>query len=98
MEIAMIGLGKMGANMTTRLLGKGHRVVAFDVKAEAVRSAEAGGAIGARTLDEVVGKLSAPRAVWVMVPAGEPTDATIMALAERLSPGDIVADGGNSNY
>jgi 6-phosphogluconate dehydrogenase len=98
MEIAMIGLGKMGANMTTRLLGKGHRVVAFDVKEEAVRSAEAGGAVGARTLDEAVGKLSAPRAVWVMVPAGEPTDATIMALAERLSPGDIVVDGGNSNY
>jgi 6-phosphogluconate dehydrogenase len=98
MEIAMIGLGKMGANMTTRLLGKGHRVVAFDVKEEAVRSAEAGGAVGARTLDEAVGKLSAPRAVWVMVPAGEPTDATIMSLAERLSPGDIVVDGGNSNY
>jgi 6-phosphogluconate dehydrogenase len=98
MEIAMIGLGKMGANMTTRLLGKGHRVVAFDVKEEAVRSAEAGGAVGARTLVEAVGKLSAPRAVWVMVPAGEPTDATIMALAERLSPGDIVVDGGNSNY
>ena len=98
MEIAMIGLGKMGANMTTRLLGKGHRVVAFDVKEEAVRSAEAGGAVGARTLDEAVGKLSAPRAVWVMVPAGKPTDATIMALAERLSPGDIVVDGGNSNY
>src|SRR4030042_4572554 len=98
MKIAMIGLGKMGANMTTRLLGKGHRVVAFDVKEEAVRSAEAGGAVGARTLDEAVGKLSAPRAVWVMVPAGEPTDATIMARAERLSPGDIVVDGGNSNY
>jgi len=98
MDIAMIGLGKMGANMTTRLLGKGHRVVAFDVKQEAVRAAEAGGAIGARTLDEAVGKLSAPRAVWVMVPAGKPTDDTIMALAERLSPGDIVIDGGNSNY
>ena len=98
MDIAMIGLGKMGANMTTRLLGKGHRVVAYDVKKEAVRSAEAGGAIGAGTLDEVVGKLPAPRAAWVMVPSGKPTDATIMALAERLSPGDIVIDGGNSNY
>jgi 6-phosphogluconate dehydrogenase len=98
MDIAMIGLGKMGANMTTRLLGKGHRVVAFDLKEEAVRAAEAGGAIGARTLDEVVGKLSAPRAVWVMVPAGKPTDDTIAALAGRLSPGDIVIDGGNSNY
>ncbi|HEX7520414.1 MAG TPA: decarboxylating 6-phosphogluconate dehydrogenase [Candidatus Deferrimicrobium sp.] len=100
MKMAMIGLGKMGANMTTRLLGKGHHVVAYDVKEEAVRSAEAGGAIGARTLDEVVEKLAAPRAVWVMVPAGKPTDDTIAALtlAERLSPGDIVIDGGNSNY
>jgi 6-phosphogluconate dehydrogenase len=100
MKMAMIGLGKMGANMTTRLLGKGHHVVAYDVKEEAVRSAEAGGAIGARTLDEVVEKLAAPRAVWVMVPAGKPTDDTIaaLAMAERLSPGDIVIDGGNSNY
>jgi 6-phosphogluconate dehydrogenase len=100
MEIAMIGLGKMGANMTTRLLGKGHRVVVFDVKEEAVRGAEAGGAIGARSLDEVVEKLAVPRAVWVMVPSGKPTDDTIeaLALAKRLSPGDIVVDGGNSNY
>jgi 6-phosphogluconate dehydrogenase len=100
MDIAMIGLGKMGANMTIRLLGKGHRVVVHDVKEEAVRSAEAGGAIGVRTLDEVVEKLAAPRAVWVMVPAGKPTDDTIaaLALAERLSPGDTIIDGGNSNY
>ena len=98
MEIAMIGLGKMGSNMTTRLLGKGHRVVVFDVKEEAVRGAEAGGATGARSLDEVVEKLATPRAVWVMVPSGKPTDDTIEALAGRLSPGDIVVDGGNSNY
>jgi 6-phosphogluconate dehydrogenase len=98
MEIAMIGLGKMGANMTTRLLGKGHRVVAFDVKEEAVRAAEAGGAIGARTLVEAVGKLSAPRAAWVMVPSGKPTDDTIAALVDLLAPGDVVIDGGNSNY
>ncbi|MDD5762017.1 MAG: decarboxylating 6-phosphogluconate dehydrogenase [bacterium] len=98
MKIAMIGLGKMGANMTTRLLGKGHRVVAFDMKEEAIRTAEAGGATGARTLDEVVDKLAAPRAAWVMVPSGKPTDDTILALAERLSAGDIVVDGGNSNY
>ncbi len=100
MDLAMIGLGKMGANMTTRLLGKGHRVVACDVKEEAVRSAEAGGATGARTLDEVVQKLAVPRVVWVMVPSGKPTDDTIaaLALAERLSPGDIIIDGGNSNY
>ncbi|MBP2689163.1 MAG: gnd [Deltaproteobacteria bacterium] len=98
MDIAMVGLGKMGANMATRLLGKGHRVVAYDVKEEAVRAAEAGGATGARTLDEVVGKLPAPRVVWLMVPAGKPTDDTIAALAVCLSPGDIVVDGGNSNY
>ena len=98
MDIAMIGLGKMGANMTTRLLGKGHRVVIYDLKEEAVRAAEAGGATGARTLDEVVGELSAPRVVCVMVPSGKPTDDTIAALADRLSPGDVVIDGGNSNY
>jgi len=98
MDIAMIGLGKMGANMTTRLLGKGHRVVTYDLKEEAVRAAEAGGATGARTLDEAVGKLSSPRVVWVMVPSGKPTDDTIAALADRLSPGDVVIDGGNSNY
>jgi 6-phosphogluconate dehydrogenase len=98
MEIAMIGLGKMGANMTTRLLRKGHRVVAFDFKEEAVRAAAAGGATGVRTQVEAVEKLSAPRAVWVMVPAGKPTESTIMALANQLSPGDIVVDGGNSNY
>ena len=94
----MIGLGKMGANMTTRLLRGGHGVVAFDLNEAAIQEAEAEGAEGARTLDEVVSKLSAPRAVWVMVPAGSPTESTVNALAERLSPGDIVIDGGNSNY
>jgi 6-phosphogluconate dehydrogenase len=98
MEIAMIGLGKMGANMTTRLLGGGHRVVAFDLNEEAIQTAEDGGADGARTLDEVVAKLSTPRAVWVMVPAGNPTESTINALTKRLSPGDAILDGGNSNY
>ncbi|MGZ8441248.1 MAG: phosphogluconate dehydrogenase (NAD(+)-dependent, decarboxylating), partial [Candidatus Deferrimicrobiaceae bacterium] len=82
----------------TRLLGKGHRVVAYDGKEEAVRATEAMGAVGARTLDEGVGKLPVPRAVWVMVPAGQITDDTIIALADRLSPGDVVIDGGNSNY
>ena len=98
MEIGMIGLGKMGANMTTRLLRGGHRVVAFDLNEEAILSAEAAGAEGARTLDEIVAKLSTPRAVWVMVPAGIPTESTINTLTERLSPGDIILDGGNSNY
>jgi 6-phosphogluconate dehydrogenase len=98
MELAMIGLGKMGANMTTRLLRGGHRVVAYDLNEKAIEAAETGGAEGARTLDEVAAKLSAPRTVWIMVPAGKPTEQTIDALAWRLSPGDVVIDGGNSYY
>jgi len=98
MDIAMIGLGKMGANMTTRMLRGGHRVVAFDLNEDSIQAAEAQGADGARTLDEIITKLASPRAVWVMVPAGNPTESTITALAEILSPGDIIIDGGNSNY
>lgn len=98
MDIAMIGLGKMGANMATRLLRGGHRVVAFDLNEEAILAAESQGAEGARTLEEVVAKLDTPRAVWVMVPAGAPTESTVQKLGELLSPGDIVIDGGNSNY
>ncbi|MEA3441351.1 MAG: decarboxylating 6-phosphogluconate dehydrogenase [Chloroflexota bacterium] len=98
MDIAMIGLGKMGANMTTRLLRGGHRVVAFDLNEESILAAESQGAEGARTLEEVVAKLDTPRAVWVMVPAGAPTESTVQKLGELLSPGDIVIDGGNSNY
>ncbi|MCB0198206.1 MAG: NAD(P)-binding domain-containing protein, partial [Anaerolineae bacterium] len=84
MDIAMIGLGKMGANMTTRLLKGGHRVVAYDLSADAIRSAEANGAEGAATLAEVAAKLAAPRAVWVMVPSGDPTEQTINKLTEAL--------------
>jgi 6-phosphogluconate dehydrogenase len=98
MRLAMIGLGKMGANMTTRLLRGGHHVVGCDVNENAVKTAEAGGAEGARSLDEVVAKLSPPRITWVMVPAGEITEQTIGRLAERLSPGDTIVDGGNSYY
>ncbi len=98
MEIAMIGLGKMGANMTTRMLRGGHSVVAFDLNEDSIQAAEAQGADGARTLDEIITKLASPRAVWVMVPAGNPTESTITALADILSPGDIIIDGGNSNY
>ena len=98
MNIAMIGLGKMGANMASRLLRGGHGVVAFDLNESAIQAAEAEGAEGARTLDEVVQKLAAPRAVWIMVPSGRPTDETIMAMADRLAPGDLIIDGGNSNY
>lgn len=98
MRLAMIGLGKMGANMTRRLLDGGHQVVAFDLSEEAVRSAEKGGAIGAREMSEVVEKLEPPRVVWVMVPSGKPTEATVDDLSTSLSTGDIVIDGGNSNY
>ena len=98
MQIAMIGLGKMGANMTVRLLNDGHTVVAYDLNEEAIAEAESAGATGARSLDEVVSNLAAPRVVWVMVPAGTPTEKTIEALSERLSPGDVIIDGGNSNF
>ena len=98
MNIAMIGLGKMGANMAIRLLRAGHHVVAYDLNESAIQAAEVEGADGARTLDEVVEKLQMPRVAWVMVPSGEPTETTIAALADRLEPGDIVVDGGNSNY
>ncbi|MEE9147766.1 MAG: decarboxylating 6-phosphogluconate dehydrogenase [Candidatus Tectomicrobia bacterium] len=98
MKLAMIGLGKMGANMATRLIRGGHTVVAYDLQEEAIQAAEAQGASGARTLDEVAEQLEAPRTVWIMVPSGKPTEATIQELAERLEAGDTMVDGGNSNY
>jgi len=98
MNIAMIGLGKMGANMTTRLVRGGQHVVAYDLHEDAIRAAEEAGADGARTLDEVASKLAPPRAVWVMVPSGDPTELTLRELAVVLAPGDTLIDGGNSNY
>lgn len=98
MQIAMVGLGKMGANMVKRLLRGGHEVIAFDLNEDAVRNAEGDGAIGARTLDEVAQKLTTPRTIWVMVPSGDPTEQTVMALAGKLSADDVIIDGGNSNY
>ncbi|HEU4799375.1 MAG TPA: decarboxylating 6-phosphogluconate dehydrogenase [Gemmatimonadales bacterium] len=98
MELGMVGLGRMGANMTTRLVRAGHRVVATDMKAEAVAEAVKDGAEGAGSLEELVQKLSAPRAVWVMVPSGKPTESVVDGLAAVLSRGDTVIDGGNSNY
>ena len=98
MELGMVGLGRMGANMTTRLLRAGHRVVATDMKAEAVAEAVKDGAEGTASLDELVQKLAAPRAVWVMVPSGKPTESVVDSLAALLSRGDTVIDGGNSNY
>ena len=98
MELGFIGLGRMGGNMVQRLLNGGHRVVAFDVSAEAVQSAAHQGAVGASSIEDMASKLEAPRPVWVMVPAGDPTENTIDAVADVLSPGDIVIDVGNSNY
>ncbi|MBT3339226.1 MAG: decarboxylating 6-phosphogluconate dehydrogenase [Anaerolineae bacterium] len=98
MKIAMIGLGKMGANMTSRLLRGGHEVVAFDLSEEAIQKAESEGAEGARTLAEVVEKLPVPRVVWVMVPAGKITESVINELGEVLSDGDTIIDGGNTMY
>lgn len=94
----MIGLGRMGGNMTQRLLKGGHRVVAYDPDAGARRAAQNAGADGAGSIAEVAAMLAAPRAVWVMVPAGDVTDATIDELAEALEAGDAIIDGGNSNY
>ena len=94
----MIGLGRMGGNMARRLLVGGHRVVAYAPSAEEVQALTKDGAHGARSIDELVAQLTPPATVWVMVPSGEPTESTINALAETLSPGDVVIDGGNSNY
>lgn len=98
MELGMIGLGKMGANMTERLLKGGHRVVVYDRSPEPVQTAADVGATPCDSLKDLAGKLTAPRAVWVMVPAGEPTEAVVNDLAEILATEDTVIDGGNSNY
>ena len=98
MELAMIGLGKMGMNMATRLVRGGHRVVGFARTAATVEEAIRNGAEGAHSLEEAVSKLKSPRIVWVMVPAGKATDDSIDQLATILNKGDIVIDGGNSNY
>ncbi len=98
MDVAMIGLGKMGLNMATRLARGGHRVVGYARTDATVREAISLGAEGAYTLEEVVNKLNPPRVIWLMIPAGKVTDDTIDQLSELLSEGDIIIDGGNSNY
>lgn len=99
MKIAMIGLGKMGANMAHRLINGGHQVIGVDRFPEAARKlADEFGLIPAATLGDAVAMLSAPRAFWVMVPAGEPTETVINDLADLLSPGDAIIDGGNTFY
>ncbi|HZU73064.1 MAG TPA: decarboxylating 6-phosphogluconate dehydrogenase [Acidimicrobiales bacterium] len=98
MRIGMVGLGRMGANMTRRLLKGGHEVVAFDLSEAARSEAKGYGAVPAATLEELVANLSPPRVAWVMVPSGPPTDQTIDALGRLLETGDVIVDGGNSPY
>ena len=98
MEIGMVGLGKMGANMTKRLVNSGHKVLVFDRNEESVQMVVDDWAVGTQSLEELVQELSVPRAVWVMVPAGEATDSVIGTLGSLLEPGDMIIDGGNSNY
>jgi len=98
MELGMIGLGRMGGNMVQRLLGGDHRVVVYDSVKEAVGAMVERGAIGAASIADLVERLSRLRAVWLMVPSGEATESTINTLAANLSSGDIIIDGGNSNY
>ena len=97
-QLGMVGLGRMGSSMAVRLLAAGHQLVAFDSSAEAVAAVTRRGASGASSLDELVAALEKPRSVWTMVPSGPPTEETVSALAELLDRGDVVIDGGNSNY
>ena len=98
MQIGLIGLGRMGGNMARRLSRGGHQVVAWDRSSDAVAALAREGIGGASSIEDFVSGLTAPRAVWVMVPAGDPTEATVAALGERLQSGDLVIDGGNTYY
>jgi 6-phosphogluconate dehydrogenase len=99
MQLGFVGLGKMGGNMVHRIhRDSDHQVVAFDFSQEAVGAAEGHGATGASSLEDLVSKLEAPRLVWLMVPAGDPTQETVEKLAGLLEPGDTIVDGGNSNW
>jgi 6-phosphogluconate dehydrogenase len=98
MEIGMIGLGRMGASMSERLVLGGHRVISYDRSAEAIQRVVEKGAIGSHSLADFVKQLSLPRAIWLMVPAGDPVDETIEQLLPHLTKEDVIIDGGNSNY
>jgi len=98
MQVAMIGLGRMGMNMARRLLGGGHEVVAYNISPEKIHQAEKEGAVGAFSLEEVVDKLKSPKIVWLMLPIGKPVESTIDKLQGLLSSGDIIIEGGNSFF
>jgi 6-phosphogluconate dehydrogenase len=98
MQLGMVGLGRMGANMVRRLMRGGHECVVWDLSPVNVKQLGGEGAVGAATLDEFAQKLRPPRAAWVMVPAGDATEQTVMALGQRMQTGDILIDGGNSYY
>ena len=98
MQVGMIGLGRMGMNMTRRLLGGGHEVVVYNRTQEKVTQMEKEGAVGSESLEDLVQKISPPRVLWIMLPAGNIVDDTISQLSSLASPGDIIVEGGNSNF
>jgi 6-phosphogluconate dehydrogenase len=98
MQLGMVGLGRMGGNMVRRLMRDGHKCVVFDRTAQTVDAFAKEGATGSTSLADLVAKLDAPRAVWVMVPAGEATEKTVLELAQHMEPGDVIIDGGNSYF
>jgi 6-phosphogluconate dehydrogenase len=97
-QLGLVGLGRMGGNMARRLASGGHAIVAWDRSQDAVTAIHGGSIAGAASLEDLVSKLTPPRAVWVMVPSGDPTEQTVAALAERLAANDVIIDGGNSYY
>ncbi|MBK9751412.1 MAG: decarboxylating 6-phosphogluconate dehydrogenase [Chloroflexi bacterium] len=98
MQLGLIGLGRMGGNMNVRLLGGGHEMVVYNLTPEPIEAAAAAGATPSYSVADLVSKLTAPRAIWIMIPSGEPTEKTVTELMELLQPGDTIIDGGNSNY
>jgi 6-phosphogluconate dehydrogenase len=98
MELGLIGLGRMGKGMALRLLRSGHRVVVTNRSPGPIKELEAAGAVGAYSVEELVGALAAPRAIWIMLPAGDVTEQSIAALTPLLAPGDTIVDGGNTNF
>ncbi len=98
MQLGMVGLGRMGGNMTRRLMKGGHDLQVYDLSPDSVQALVKEGASGTASIEDLVARLTTPRNVWIMVPAGAITEATLRALGERLAPGDTIIDGGNSHY